>query len=449
MRDDQDQVCADFIALALSISCCGSALQIVLTLVVRLLSFQLLGINGRDTVSLGSDAYLTIRHQVFAEITSLHNKKSLPCQGQDGVLGLGHSYHSTQGYETPLGHLHKQLRQPLFSMYTAKVDEYDDSGMVENNDRSSSEVVFGGVDQTHYQGCLQWHDIGQSKQPDGQLFQSYWDMRLDGGRIGNQELPATNLAILDTGSSFMMGPAEAIGAIAEYNQLMCFILDEAGVPTEVPCDHQDGFDAVAVDCNGEMQPLTFYVGAETYLLEKEDLVMEQILPQGGMICILRLLSTHNVDGWVFGDVFMNKYYTAFDFGKKRVGFAKSSKRNSELCPADWPLDVAYNGTSLETPPPIEPTPHAAPQPLPSPAAPSPSTPHSGPLTPSESSPDPDKGLSMPWFLLLGVVLLGTCYACFCRRKRARLSARREQYSMASRYEDADSDLSPFGEMELT
>lgn len=44
---------------------------------------------------------------------------------------------------------------------------------------------------------------------------------------------------------------------------------------------------------------------------------------------------------------MNKYYTAFDFGNKRVGFAPASPGTDDLCQADLSLDLSYRTDALD------------------------------------------------------------------------------------------------------
>jgi hypothetical protein len=51
-----------------------------------------------------------------------------------------------------------------------------------------------------------------------------------------------------------------------------------------------------------------------------------------------------------GDAFLTKYYTAFDFYNKRVGFALASASTVDKCDTDMGLDIAFNnGFDVDVP----------------------------------------------------------------------------------------------------
>jgi hypothetical protein len=43
-----------------------------------------------------------------------------------------------------------------------------------------------------------------------------------------------------------------------------------------------------------------------------------------------------------GDAFLNKYYAAFDFANKRVGFAIAVQNTDDVCQDDLDLDIGYH-----------------------------------------------------------------------------------------------------------
>lgn len=49
-------------------------------------------------------------------------------------------------------------------------------------------------------------------------------------------------------------------------------------------------------------------------------------------------------------MFLNKYYAAFDFSNKRVGFAKASKGSDDKCERDLPLDITHVHSTTGTTP---------------------------------------------------------------------------------------------------
>lgn len=115
-------------------------------------------------------------------------------------------------------------------------------------------------------------------------------------------MSATPSVVLDSGTSFIMGPVAEVRAIAGMARA-----------TEV-----DGL--YAVPCDGDMPDLAFAIGGRKYALAKEDLVVER----SGDGCVLGLIgipAEAMLPAWVLGALFMRKYYVQFDFGRERLGFA--------------------------------------------------------------------------------------------------------------------------------
>merc|ERR1712032_1758140 len=140
------------------------------------------------------------------------------------------------------------------------------------------ELVFGGVDSKHYTGDFTFVPLSS---------ESYWEVTLDGAKVGGQSVSQTNKAIVDSGTSLLAGPTEEVQAIAAK------------------------LNAKSI------------LGKE-YTLTKKDYT----LAQQGSTCILGLMGI-NVPAprgplWILGDVFMRKFYVQFDWGNKRIGIATAA-----------------------------------------------------------------------------------------------------------------------------
>ena len=205
----------------------------------------------------------------------------------DGIFGLGFDSLVQGGGYSPLTALVEsgQLAEPVFAFYlTGK------SGSV-------GELVLGGVDEDHYVG--EFHTV-----PLTDL--SYWRILLDEVSILNNSLSLNVDAIVDSGTSLIVGPKSQVSQIAA----------QVGASTLFGGEYM-------VDCNNAQYApnLEFIIGGKAFSLSFD----EYTIQEGGQ-CILGIMGMDIPDKngglmWILGDVFMHKYYVKFDYGNEEIGIA--------------------------------------------------------------------------------------------------------------------------------
>jgi len=236
-----------------------------------------------ESVKLGE---VEVKHQPFAEIQDAGGLGLAYTIGKfDGILGLAFPSISIDGKTTILENAQQQkaIPEPVFSFYLG--------------DEADGELTFGGYDSTKFEGELEWVDL---------LSPTYWLIPVDTINSGKNLLESQTSAVVDSGTSLMVGPSKTVRKIArsigaKSNGAGQYMLD---------CDKKDS-----------MPEIIFSINGSEYTLEGKDVVIES-----NGACLLAFMGVDmpppNPE-WILGDVFMRKYYTVFDFGKERVGFAKS------------------------------------------------------------------------------------------------------------------------------
>jgi len=353
------------------------------------------GEHAVDVFQMGES--IQIEQQVFAQVTSVGDYTT--CSGEEGILGLAFSEISSHNFPSTISNLKTVLKNPIFSMYldgddddypgsleeVAEDEEFGTPIEVQHATSANSGLIFGGVDQSRYEGCMGWHALGQFKEISGETFKGYWDMRLDKIQFQGQDLPHSTLALVDSGSSFLLGPTDAVGALAAGANLDCFVIDDYGMPDFVECNDPMGWDTAAFECDITFGDMHFMADGLDHVLTQQD-VTDRVETDQGPICILRALGDFELPGWILGDTFFNAHYAAFDFVNNRVGFAPLAKDNDKICEADWTVDIANEGQPMPT----NLVPPTTPAPVSAPTTPAPvQAPHTlNPVKPYVSATDP-------------------------------------------------------------
>lgn len=245
------------------------------------------GYVGEDQVQVGS---LTAKNVEFGLVTDVSGLGAAFSIGKfDGIMGLAFQTISVDDLPPVFKLLVEQgaVTESVFGVYLS-----DASG-------SPGELTLGGVDSSHYTGDLTYVDLSS---------ETYWEVALTGMTISGGSVTKVTKAVLDTGTSLLAGPVDEVKAIAAKVGAKPFFLN----PNEftIDCSKIDSLPDIEIEFGGQ----TFTLTGKDYTINVEN--VECLFGMTGID-----IPAPAGPLWILGDVFIRKYYTAFDYGNKRLGFA--------------------------------------------------------------------------------------------------------------------------------
>ena len=252
-------------------------------------SGALSGFLSNDDVSIGG---ITVNQQTFAEATSFPSIQ-MELGAFDGICGMAYQSISVDGVTPPFVNmvLDNLVDQPVFGV--ALSDDPSKAG----------EMLLGGIDTSKFSGSLSYYPL---------ISESYWEIALNGITLGGTSVSQARKGVVDTGTSIFAGPSADVAAIAA----------KVGA-TPVPINPSE----YTIDCSKvpSLPTLTFTLGdGSQYSFSGADYV-DEITQDGVSICLFGMtgidIPAPRGPLWILGDLWIKRYYTVFDYGQNRVGFA--------------------------------------------------------------------------------------------------------------------------------
>ncbi|XP_057317585.1 lysosomal aspartic protease-like [Hydractinia symbiolongicarpus] len=250
------------------------------------------GYLSQDTVTV---AGVSVKNQVFGEATNVPGIAFVAAKF-DGLLGMGFQEISVDNVVPPFYNMVSQkiVDQPVFSFWLDR----------NANDTTGGELLLGGTDPAHYVGDFTYTPV---------TTKGYWQFKMDKIVANGEPMFCQNgcQAIADTGTSLIAGPTTEI---EKLNHMI-------GATPIVGGEY-------TIDCSKipTLPELDFYIAGKKFTLKGSDYILK-ISTLGQTECISGFLGLDVPPPrgplWILGDVFIGPYYTVFDLGNSRLGFAQS------------------------------------------------------------------------------------------------------------------------------
>jgi len=240
-------------------------------------------------------AGVCVTDQTFAEST--HEPGLSFVAGKfDGILGMGFPQIAVLGVMPVFNNMVNQglVDAPVFSFWLNRDPNADLGG----------EMILGGSDPLFYEGEMTYVPVER---------EGYWQIVMDGIVMEGDTVGCDGgcTAIVDTGSSLLVGPTKQTNAINKA----------IGGVELIPGTGQYQMDCNSID---SLPEIDFMLGGQPFTLTGKDYVLA-ITQLGQTQCISGFmgLDLPMGDWWILGDVFIGKFYSEFDLGNSQVGFAQA------------------------------------------------------------------------------------------------------------------------------
>ncbi|XP_053417161.1 cathepsin D [Nycticebus coucang] len=263
-------------------------------------SGSLSGYLSQDTVSMPCKSVssgVKVERQVFGEATKQPGITFIAAKF-DGILGMAYPRISVDNVLPVFDNLMQQklVEKNIFSFYLNR-----DPGA-----QPGGELMLGGMDSKYYKGSLFYLNVTRK---------AYWQVHLDQVEVasGLTLCKGGCEAIVDTGTSLMVGPVEEVRELQKAIGAVPLIQGEY----MIPCEKVSSLPSV-----------TLKLGGKDYRLSGDDYTLK--VSQGGKtICLSGFMGMDIPQPmgplWIMGDVFIGRFYTVFDRDNNRVGFAEATR----------------------------------------------------------------------------------------------------------------------------
>jgi len=237
-----------------------------------------------------------VKNQKFAEATKEPGIAFIAAKF-DGILGMGFNTISVNHLPTVFDNMVSQnvVDSAVFSFWLNRNPE----------DSNGGQLVLGGIDDSLYTGAIDYIPVTRK---------GYWQVHMEGMTVGDDSTMACKggcEAVMDTGTSLIAGPKEAVDAINRaIGAKIIPITGEAMIEcSKIP----------------ELPTISFKFNGKTYELTGEEYVLK--VTQGPVTqCISGFMGLKTPGGlFILGDVFLGKYYNIYDVENSRVGLATATK----------------------------------------------------------------------------------------------------------------------------